>query len=340
MKSTTVKIPLADLISFKRNSSFIKSFGILPIYDYVLFDSGMMIKSNQREFVIQKANFMGTFLVEERVLFNFMEYANGSDILFTVNGKKITISDGNAQVTSQTDDPANFKMPESTTDGKQSISNEVLQSILIASKYTKDDENSPITPYVFIGKKSVAASDALIVYYKNFDFELPEIILSRPHAEKIGTLTDVLYTNNERYNIFESKGVTFGFIKHEAKYQDMSVFFGKDKGDSFVVNKNDFLSFVDACISISPSKLVYPTFKIEDGQLLLSMADRDYDLDFKKKVPCDGKMNGAFGYIGTQMSKLLKTAPDTELTFTQSEKRYYITGASGFQSLIVEIYLQ
>lgn len=339
MKTITVKIPMADLMSFKRNSSFIKSFGVIPIYDYVLFDSGVMVKSNQREFVIQQANFMGTFLVEERTLFNFLEYANASDILFTIDGKRVTISDGNAEVTCQTDDAENYKVPEFNSDNKMKIPANVLQAIMTAAKYCKDDENSHITPYVFIGQKSVFGADGLICYGGTFDFDLPEMILSRANAEKIGTLTDVSHAENERFHVFESKGVTFGFIKHEVKFQDMSIFFNRDKGQSFSVNKKDFLLFNEACLSISPSKIVYPTFTIEDGHLLMSMADRDYDIRMKKKIPCDGKMEGTFGYIAAQMVKLLKTATDEELTFTQSEKLYYITGESGFNALIVEIYL-
>lgn len=341
MKSTkelSVKIPFADLISFKKNSAFIKSFGVIPIYDYVLFDSGMMVKSNQREFVIQKAPFMGTFLVEERVLSRFLDYAMPTDITFTLTDKKISISDGVQKVTSQTEDHINFKIPD-LSDGKKTalIAGEV-EAISHAAKYTKDDENSHITPYVFIGKKAVAASDAMIVFYSEFDVELPEIILPRLNAEKVGTLTNPEYTSTERYNIFESKGVIYGFIKHEVTFQEMSYFFKREKRDSFIVNRKDFLSFNEACVSLSPTGDAYPTFTIENNRLLLAMKEPLYELDYEKKISCDGKMDGKFGYIASHMIKLLKTAPDEDLTFTQSEKVYYITGESGFKSLIVEIY--
>lgn len=338
MKPITVKVALSDLTSFKRNSSFIKSYGILPIYDYVLFNDGQLVKSNQKEFVIQNAKFNGTFLVEERVLFNFLEYATSSDILFTVTDKKITISDGNAQVTSDSGDAENFKVPEFAGDNKTPIFDNVLQAILTAAKYTKDDENSPVSPYVFIGKKAVSGSDGLICYRASFELDIPEIILSRTNAEKVGALSNVHYTNTERYHVFQSNGVVFGFIKHEVNFADMAVFFNGVKKQSFTVNRKELQNFNDACISISPSKLVYPTFSIEKGDLLLSMKDNDYNIDMKKSIPCTGKMEGTFGYIAAQMSKLLKTAPDEELTFTQSDKRYYITGESGFSALIVEIY--
>src|SRR5688572_10416581 len=228
MKSTkdlSVKIPFADLISFKKNSSFIKSFGLIPIYDYVLFDSGMMIKSNQREFVIQKAPFMGTFLVEDRVLSRFLDYAMPTDISFTVSDKKITISDGVQKVTSQTEDHANFKIPELSESKKTALTSAELEAISHATKYTKDDENSHITPYVFIGNRAIAASDAMIVYYRQFDVDLPQMVLPRTNAEKVRSLADVNYTSTERYHIFESSGVVYGFIKHEVAFQDMSYFF-------------------------------------------------------------------------------------------------------------------
>lgn len=338
MKENIIKVSLSDLLSFKKNASFIKSFGIVPIYDYVLFDSGKMIKSNQREFVIQEADFTGTFLIESRGFFSFLDYAKGNEIFFRVDDNKITISDFDTEVTLQSEDPKNFKIPDIESKEKIKLDAEVIDAIYTATKYTQDEENGTIKPFVFIGNKSVSASDAFVCYHYKTDKELPKIIINRHGAEKIGSLTDVNYVADDRYHIFESNNVIFGFIKSEVVFQDMSVFFSKERGESFYVNRKDFIAFNDACVSISPSKEVYPTFTIKNGALNLLMNDVDYNIDIKKSISCGGTMNGRFGYIAAQMGKLLKTATDEVLTFTQSKGLYYITGESGFNALIVEIY--
>lgn len=335
----TIKIPASDIKQFKKNSSFVKQNGIIPILNYIKFNNGSISKNNTKEFVIQQSNFNGTFLVEEYVLFNFIEYSNGTEITFTINDKKVTISDGITEVTSQSDNPNLFTDPELPTGDKIEIPSEVLCAIQTAAQYTIQEEFNIIKPYVHVGKKAVAASDGLIGFIQKFDFDLPEIALSVKESEKIGNLKAVKFSETERFHFFESGNSTYGFLKPEAKFIDLVRYFDYPKDVSFRVNKNDLLNYNDTCISVSPSKVVYPIFEITDSGLSLSMVDVDYNINVKRVVTASGTMNGRFKYIASLMSKLLKTAPDDEITFYQADKRFYITGDSGFTSLVMEIVL-
>lgn len=336
----TIAIPLADLRQFKKNSSFIKQNGIIPILDYIKFDNGQITKTNQNEYIIFKSNFTGSFLVEERVLFNFIEYASGNELLFSFNGKKITLSDGNTEVTSQSEDLGLFPIPEICTQDKIELPNEVLLAISTAAQYTQEYEFDPKRPYVFVGAKAVAASDGLIGFYKKFDIDLPEMVLSEKTATKIGSLSSVMFCQNERYLFFETPNSTYGFIKPEPKFFNLGNYFNYPKEVSFIVNKRDFIAFNDTCIAVSPSKAKYPTFKIEGNMLHLSMVDHDYNINVKRLLSVSGEMKGEFPYIAVLMSKLLKSAPDEDLIFYQGNKKFYIIGDSGFTSLVMELVLK
>lgn len=333
----TYKVPIADIVLLKKNSAHIRNNGILPILDYVKFDNGTITKTNLNEFVVQESNFSGAFLIEERVLFNFIEYTSASDLLITVDENKIVLSDGVQKTTSVVGDIKVYPITEVPPEERFSLTDTILKLFGDAAKYTRDGEFDLIISHVFIGDDVITASDRMIGFYRKIDRFFPKTAIPRSVAERVSSIDPAMFSQTERKLFFQTGRVLYGFPKTEATYVDLHRYFNYKKDKSFQISKAELTDFNDMCLSMSPKKVCYPTFEIVDNKMRISANDRDYGVDNEKEIDVVGTMENKFKYDAALMNRLLKTAPDDELTFYQAESRFYITGDSGFTSLIMEL---
>jgi hypothetical protein len=331
----TIKVPVADIRSFKKNSSHIKKNGIIPILDYVKFDNGVITKTNLNEFVAQESNFSGSFLVEERVLFNFVEYTNASEISFIADGKRITLSDGSQKTTSTEGDITLFPETEQPPKETVSLTDTILKLFGSAAKYTQEAQHDLIISHIYIGGDTILASDRYIAFYRKIDRELPKTAIPRSVAEKVSSIDPSDFSQTERKLFFKTGKVLYGFQKTEAVYFDLNKFFTYEKDGVFHAPKAELIAFNEMCLSMSPLRMCHPTLEVVDAKLYLSAIDGDYGVDNEKEIEVVGRMGGKFKYDASQMNRLLKTSPDDELTFCLVPGRMYITGDSGFTSLII-----
>lgn len=332
----TIKVPVADIRSLKKNSSHIKKNGVLPILDYIKFDNGTITKTNINEFVVQESNFSGTFLVEERVLFTFIEYVKSSEVSFVLDGKKITISDGSQKTVSSCDDVDLYPIIEQPTKETISLTDTILKLIGAAAKYTREDQDLRKS-HVFIGGNTVIASDANIAFYRKIDRQLPKTAIPRSVAETISSIDPADFSQTEKKLFFKSGRVLYGFSKTEATYIDMSSFFDFKKDVSFHAPKAELMAFNEMSLSMSRFKFCHPYLETKNGRLLMSAVNSDYGVDNEKEIEVIGEIGGKFHYDAGTLNRLLKTAPDDELTFSRVKGMMYITGDSGFTSLIMEL---
>lgn len=333
----TFKVPISDIRSFKKNSGHIKRSGILPILDYVKFDNGTITKTNLNEFVVQESNFNGSLLIEERILFNFIEYTKASDISFIADGKKITLSDGSQKTTSTQGDFALYPVTEDAPKETVALTDTILKLFGAAAKYTREDQFDLIISHIFIGGDSILASDRFIAFYKKIDRELPKTAIPRSVAERVSSIDPANFSQTEKKLFFKAGKVLYGFQKTEATHVDMRRFFDYKKDTSFHAPKSELIGFNEMCLSMSPLKYCHPTIEIVNGKLVLSAIDGDYGVDNQKEIDIVGQMGSKFKYDATTLNRLLKTAPDDELTFSQVKGMMYITGDSGFTSLIMAL---
>lgn len=335
----TVKVPLADIRAFKKNSAFIKNNSILPIYGFIKFDNGEITKNSKYEFVTQESNFSGAFLVEEQVLFNYIEYATSADIIFTIDDKKVTMTDGETKQTCTTDDIKLYPECEEPPKLQYNFDENIIKAIGAAASYTKDDDHDLIISHVYIGNGSITASDRLIAYRKEVEVagELPKTAIHKHTAERLAKMPAGQFSERENKCFFKVGKMLYGFAKTEATYVDLLKYFSLPRGEKFVIHKSKMADFNDLCLSNSPLKYAWPTFSIQGSQMLLSVVDSVYGRAGEKSIDVVGRMTGQFQYDAALMNKVLKSCPDEELTFHQSGSLYYITGDDGFSALIMEL---
>lgn len=329
-----MKLSLTTLQKFRSDAAHIKTNPIIPILSYIKFENGNIIKNNLREFIIQECDgITDNFLIDEKILFNFLSVASG-DISFKVTAKKITITDGNITVTSPTEDITQFPTTTANFDDLVNLNDEVLSAIGIAAKFITEDETNPIKSHVFIGNDHVAASDGFIAYLNNVG-SVPAMVLDKLTAQKIGSLPVCFHTQTESYNFFCSTKTTYGFIRPEQKFFDLSPMLKVPEDISFSIKKDALIKFNEACITSSPAKSITSRLEIIDGVLVLTMKDADYSIDVNQRIPLEGNAD-TFGYNPTLMNRLLKAVPDSDLKFYQGSNKYFIKG-SNFTSLIMEL---
>lgn len=338
----TIKVSVSDIRSFKKNSSHLKKNGIIPILDYVKFDNGTITKTNLNEFVVQESNFSGSFLIEERVLFNFIEYTNSPEISFIADGKKVVLSDGIQKTTSTQGDAALFPETEEAPRETISLTDTILKLFGAAAKYTKDDQHDLIVSHIFIGDDVITASDRFIGFYRKIDRLLPKTAIPRGVAEKVSGIDPADFSQTERKLFFKTGKVLYGFQKTEAVYVDLQKYFNYNKDVSFCAPKSDVIGFNEMCISMAPpqQKICHPTLDIVNGKLHMSAVDGDYGVDNEKEIDVSGDIGTKFKYDAHQMIRLLKTAPDDDVTFSRNGNVMYITGESGFTSLIMGLNIE
>lgn len=333
----TIKVSVADIRSFKKNSSHIKSKGILPIYGYIKFENGTITKASAGEFVVQESSFSGSFLVEERILFNFIEYTHAPEIIFVADGRKVTLSDGSQKTVSNQEEITLFPKIDQPPKETVSLTDTILKLFGSAAKYTQEKEDDLRKSHIFIGGDTILATDGFIAFYRKIDRELPKTAISRYVAESVSTIDPADFSQNENKLFFKTDKVIYGFLKTEATYIDLSGFFKYVKKDSFEASKSDLISFNEMCLSMSKIKICHPYLEIINGKLLMSAVNSDYGVDNEKEIEVIGEIGDKFQYDATTFNRLLKTAPDDELTFSRVKGMMYITGDSGFTSLIMEL---
>lgn len=333
----TIKVSVSDIRSFKKNSSHIRGKGIIPILDYIKFDNGVITKTNINEFVVQESNFSGAFLIEERILFNFIEYTCASEILFIADGKKVTLSDGSQKTSSSQGDINLFPEIEDPPKESVSLTDVILKLFGSAAKYTQDGNDDLRKSHIFIGGDAIMASDGFIAFYRKIDRELPKTAIPRSVAERVSSIDPADFSQTEKKLFFKTGKVIYGFQKTEATYIDMRSFFNYNKDTTFHAPKLELIAFNEMSLAMSKLKLCHPCLEIINGKLLMSAVNSDYGVDNEKEVEVVGGMGDKFQYDAVTLNRLLKTAPDDELTFSRIKGMMYITGDSGFTSLIMEL---
>lgn len=333
----TIKIPVADIRAFKKNTSHIKKNNIMPILDFIKFDNGEITKTNLHEFVVQESIFTGSFLIEERVLFNFIEYTNAVEITFVADGNKITLSDGSQKTTATQGDVSLYPRTEMPPIEAISLTDTILKLFGAAAKYTKEDDKDLIISHIFIGGNVITASDRYIAFYRKIDRELPKTAIPRSVAERISSIDPADFSQTENKLFFKTSKTLYGFRKTEATFVDLSKYFDYKKSTSFHAPKSDLIGFNEMCLSMSITKLCYPILEVKNGKLKLTANDGDFAIDNEKEIEVVGQMEGQFKTDASWLNRLLKTSPDEELTFCRVNNIMYITGDSGFTSLIMEL---
>lgn len=330
-----MKISTSELKRFKNNSSFIRHNNILPILSYLKFDNGKVTKTSLSNFIVQDIEFKGSFLVDENILFNFLNFTSEPTIDISVKGKRVVITDGKSTVECPSEDMVNFPSVAEPEGKWVELPTDIFQSISYAANFIEVLEIQDMRSHVFVGDKIVGGSNGIIGYVKEFDEELPKIVLPKDTAVVIGKLNQGMFGENEKYIFIDTLTTRYGFIKPSYPYMNIGKL-GKYNKESknFTIDKNELLSFSEMCTSSTKAKGINACFVIAGGKLKMSMVDTDFEVNVNKAIDVSGEMDEIFNFNPGMMSTLLKNIPDTDITLYENNESYSITGESQSVSII------
>jgi len=328
-----MKLLTSDLRKFGAASSSIKKNNLMPILNYLKFDNGYITKNNLESFIIMKADFTGSALIDENILMSFVNFTNEKEITVTVKDKHLVISDGKSKVTSPTEDLSHFPVNVETDGDSVQFTSDVLYNLRSALGFTMDDKTMPFKEHVFIGNGLLSASTGFICFTQAVDKAIPETILSRDASAALIKFEEVTFSQNDTYQFFQKDDFKYGFIKTDLKFLNMKLFSLLPEGDHIPVNKSELVKFCEICINNTPSRIVSAS---SEGEKLV-MVDKDYGVTIETPVSFN---IGEFTFNPSIMLKMLKSVPDEQLKFVRAPSKYFVTGESGFVGLIMEIVKQ
>lgn|ERR1044072_1097227 len=329
------RIKKTDLVAFKIHASQISKSKELPILDYlkieVIGDFVSITKTNLIAFAIQTtANDSEDccFLVDENILFNFVELSDSEYINFVVTGLRVKISDDRHNTSSQTESTNIYPKFELKDNKWVELDDSVLTAVGICAQIVFDDELTGLKNSVFIGDDAVAGSDATIGYWQKFNKELPKMVLRKNVAYSVSKLKSCSHSDNGQYNLFKSGDVLFGFSKSEVPYTYLLPFFKEPKPDakaSFYIHKQLLIKWNTFCINTCKSKSLTATFSANQHRLDLELIESKSEQNNSSYFDIvDG--SGDFRFNPSTLNMLLKVLPIDHIHFYPSET-YVLNGS-------------
>jgi hypothetical protein len=333
-----MKINTAELKRFKSNSSFIRQNNILPILGYLKFHEGEVTKTNMHSFITEQLDFKGSLLVDEMILYSFLNGTSSPTIDISVKDNRVVISDSNTKVFCHYEDIQNFPAVSEASEETFEMTNEMMCAIKNASNFVDQMELPDMRAHVFIGGNIIAGCNGFIGYSEIFKEQFPRIVLSKEIATTVGRFNAATFSQNDSYVFFNTRTSRYGFIKPTYPFLDLTRISVIDKTlTSFVVEKEEVISFTEMCTSSTKTKGLVATFTISKGKLNMSMIDGDFSVDVSKTIPVDGEMSEDFSFNPALMSTVLKNIPDSEITVYQDDKSLLMTGETGFVAMILKM---
>jgi hypothetical protein len=318
-----MKIKTSDVKLFAKVASGINTGTIIPVHSFIFLDNGKMTKANEHQYITYSCEFDGSCLVDEKILFNYAAHTKADEISIKVSGKTVTLSDGTRPVKSPTDDPVNFQQPLVPTGAPYNIPEDVIRAIGTAAKFTEDGDTTPLKGHVFVGNKTVSATDLHIAYRHEFSDDLPEIVLSRGEAIFIGSMTSCLFSESNNWHFFQDGPVTCGWIKSQAPFFDLVKGF-VDTPKSFDIRRDELMGFLAHATTSSVGKSVVGSFTGVSGHLNFWVKDNSYDIDIEQQFPYEGPDIEQFGFGPALFLRLVKAFPAETYSFCSGPNLYYL----------------
>jgi len=328
------RIKKSEIEAFKSQAAFIKPNLILPILSFLKIDVDgdfcRITKSNNESFLVRTVSNDSedcSFLVDENILYSFVDLSTSDHINFSDDGNRIRIYDERTDTKSPTDRPELYPPIAGHVNEWMDIPKLALVSAGIVGQLVFNGEIMNAKSFVFVGLGKVAGTDGNIGYYQPITEPLPQLVLRKDVAGCIAKMSSCQYSRVNNYDFFKEDNSVYGFIRSEYGFMDLTqVFPGITEDLSFCVNKSSISKFNNHCLSAVTTKSIGVTFECKNDNLFIQMNDEKWGVDSKTNVPVKGN-SGKFKYDPGFMNTLLKLLPCDEVFFYPGVNRYYITDA-------------
>lgn len=333
-----MKLSVKELKAFKQNASHIKSNHILPICGYLKFQDNTVTKHAMHAACIQDIKCSERCLISENVLFSFIEGCHSEEIAVKIDEKSVTLIDKNRKIISPTAAIEHFPRADFSGEGQIDIPNECGWAIKEAAQFCATNKDASHMDYVYVGNRSVGATNGTIIYTKDVGVDLSKMVLSREIIGIAFKLDDVKVSQSDRHYFFQWGNVRYIFLKTDQSFWGIGSM-GKMPEDipKIEVNKSEIIAFNDLCIATSASMLSTVKMSSNKKNFDLQMADSAAEVYPSALILANAQPFETFTYLPRHMNTLLKSISDDELVIYRGDHKLYITGESGAITIISEV---
>lgn len=329
-----MKLKVNQLRVFRAASSAVKNLGLLPINNFLKFENNTVTKTNSESYIVMPCEFDGSVLIDEKLLYAFIDNVKTDEIEVKIKDKTVTLTDGKIKQSSPTEDIKMFPtFPEESAE-RIEFDERVLWAINYSYNFTQEDESNPYKECVMIGNNIIGATNAFIAYTEIHGLKC-NLVLHRDRAQTISKYESVLFCENDNYQFFDCGSTRYAFVKRDTKFIDLTPFTKLPGGDRVLLNKDVFINFCSMCIASTPAGAVLES-EISGNCLVMQYPQHNIDISIPLDLPLETSMND-FSFNPSLMLKLLKSVPDQDITFVHAPNKYYVSGDSGFVGLIMEM---
>lgn len=329
-----MKLKVNEIKNFRSASIAIKNKGILPIHNFIKFENGIITKTNSESFLSIPGDFKGSCLIDEKILYAFIDSVKTEEIEVKVKDKLITLTDGKIKHNSPTDSVELFPSFPDAGDEKIEFDNKILWAINYAYNFTTEDESNPYKECVMVGKGIVGATNGFIAYTEKHNLKC-NLILHRDRALAISKFESVIFSENDNFQFFTAGNVKYAFVKKDTKFVDLTPFSSMPGENNITLDKDIFIRFCNLSVASTPAGAVLES-EISGNCLVMRYPQHNIYISTPLDLPLTETLQD-FRFNPGIMLKLLKSIPDSMITLAPSSRKYFITGESGFVSLIMEM---
>jgi len=324
-----MNIKVSDLRRFQKLASNIKSNSILPIYDYLKFGGGKIVKSVGHAFLEFSCKDADEYiLVEEHDLNSLLNQTPSEFINISIKGGKTVLDDSRDKIPFQTKSAKEFPETPVPSSERHDLSPEFLEVLGMAANFS---ENYKATAhyymYVHVGEKTVCSGDGIFGFYSPVaeDFKM---VIEKRIAQFVSKCNTQAFAQSDNFYFFYTPEAVMGFSQQVIGWADLRKYLiGGDKL-TFSASASDIGSYCALSMQIAEKSVV----TMQTGKFEM------YDMLRDKGVerPAENlKLPESFSFDPSRMSRLISALGVEELDFYDGKGLYYVKSSEINSSAII-----
>lgn len=238
-----------------------------------------------------------TLMLDERILFSFLNLTKSAAIGITHDQEKVYIDDGKTKVDFQREDPTNFpKTPNySAAQSVYTFNKEHLTAINIGRNYILDSETGGNFRFIHVGGNYISAFHTNFFYVNNRFTELPEVRIDSEIADTItnGIAEQFQFSKTDNHYFFLAQDIIFMFTPGEGKTPNVKSVHERLglPGKEFAFSKEDLIDFCNMANVVSETALANCVMTPNGNILNLNLKDKNYNRGVDKNVMLSGELD-------------------------------------------------
>lgn len=332
-----IKLNKSNLQDFQRLTASMPKNTVMPVLGYVKIEksTGMALitKSNLATTVVAgiKAEIDQDFeplLLDERILFGFLSETKFDDIIVSIEGNEIQISDTITRVRLAKEDHANFPVTPTAQGETIVMSKDIIDAFDTAKNFVNDSETAGNYRFVHCKDNFIAAFSSHFFYVNNRFEKLPEIMMTKEMCDVVcGAQSAMKFQNSGNHYFFTTTGIQYIFTKQEGKTPAVESVIDRLKlpGKDFTIPKVDLVSFCNIANMVSETA-VSSCSMVPNGMFAdLKVNDSNYSRSGDRNIPISGTFD-EFTFNARIVINPLKNVPLDTFNAKTNQNCMIVTG--------------